>query len=528
MPLGSRAWPPAPGAEHRSRGSISTGDVRLPRRSFSGNHGAYSARAGPEDAAAGSSRGARTHHRTMSAASLVPEPPSADAAAPPWPGRRPGRLATVLRTGLRRAPSTRERPLPGTRARAATGISTDYVSVSVADRPATAVPPAASAVCPASAVCSGGIGLGIGSPAADLCISHMQGAFRPRKRSLSVGGEGDCHAFFVRQVEQYGLQPLLTSPVATCYFLASAISSYTPETLLFYLEAEHYRSASFSDGERRTRYAKGLYKAFVSHRAPLEINISHTMRQRITSAFRAGGPAPLTLFQETQAHAHALLEQDFVQFRQRPLFRRMMADLASLRRDPRLLSLRAVAAVYDALASTYGIRALPAGKPRLVQAEAPLFVKFADMDLTSTDLGVALPAWLCRTSIRLLDTPMPSSHEELSHMLRLATRCVPAATVAVRAPPSQPPSGSAVVALLPPLPPPPPPPATSEPPAPAEGPAKKAVKQKSLQRLRLLLHPDPEPRKAAHSENEGRAEPPPPSTVRSRWDALWGSRRRRP
>ncbi|KAI7833084.1 hypothetical protein BX661DRAFT_124151, partial [Kickxella alabastrina] len=101
--------------------------------------------------------------------------------------------------------------------------------------------------------------------------------FRPRKRSLSVGGENSCRDFFARQIEQYGLQSLLTSPVGVCYLLASTILGYCSENLLFYLEVEHYRAAKFSSNERRTRYATGIYKAFISNRAALEINISHAV-----------------------------------------------------------------------------------------------------------------------------------------------------------------------------------------------------------------------------------------------------------
>ncbi|KAJ2888732.1 hypothetical protein GGI21_006686, partial [Coemansia aciculifera] len=57
-------------------------------------------------------------------------------------------------------------------------------------------------------------------------------AFRPRKRSLSVGGEQACGDFFARQIEQYGLAALLTSPVGTCFLLASAVLSYSPEIVL--------------------------------------------------------------------------------------------------------------------------------------------------------------------------------------------------------------------------------------------------------------------------------------------------------
>ncbi|KAJ2449466.1 hypothetical protein GGF42_004763, partial [Coemansia sp. RSA 2424] len=221
-------------------------------------------------------------------------------------------------------------------------------------------------------------------------------AFRPRKRSLSVGGEQACGAFFARQIEQYGLAALLTSPVGTCYLLASAVLSYSPEVVLFYLEVEHFRGAAFGGEDRRTRYAKGLYKAFVSSRAPLEVNISHAQRARVAQAFRAAPPVPAALFGETQAHAHALLEQEYALFRQRPLFARMLAALgagASAAQHQ-----RAAAAVFDALAAAYGLASLPPGKPRLAECELPSFTKFADLDLTSADMRVALPAWLCRTT----------------------------------------------------------------------------------------------------------------------------------
>ncbi|KAJ2354476.1 hypothetical protein GGF43_003247, partial [Coemansia sp. RSA 2618] len=236
------------------------------------------------------------------------------------------------------------------RARAVTDISTDYVAVSV--------------------------GAGDGKPASQSSSRPASrevanSTFRPRKRSLSVGGENNCSGFFARQIEQYGLEPLLTSPVATCYFLASLISSYAPESLLFYIEAEHYRTASFSDDARRTRYAKGLYKAFISQRAPMEINISHNMRLHVTNIFRNAEPVTMTIFQETQAHIRALLEQEFSQFRQRPIFSRLLAELSSARKDARIQHARAVAAVYDALSTTYGVHSLPAGKAHLVQTEAP-------------------------------------------------------------------------------------------------------------------------------------------------------------
>ncbi|KAJ2555181.1 hypothetical protein GGH95_005464, partial [Coemansia sp. RSA 1836] len=194
-------------------------------------------------------------------------------------------------------------------------------------------------------------------------------AFRPRKRSLSVGGEQACGAFFARQIEQYGLAALLTSPVGTCYLLASAVLSYSPEVVLFYLEVEHFRGAAFGGEDRRTRYAKGLYKAFVSSRAPLEVNISHAQRARVAQAFRAAPPVPAALFGETQAQAHALLEQEYALFRQRPLFARMLAALgagASAAQHQ-----RAAAAVFDALAAAYGLASLPPGKPRLAECELP-------------------------------------------------------------------------------------------------------------------------------------------------------------
>ncbi|KAJ2058882.1 mitochondrial ribosomal small subunit component [Coemansia sp. S146] len=325
-------------------------------------------------------------------------------------------------------------------------------------------------------------------------------AFRPRKRSLSVGGESACRDFFARQIEQYGLAALLTSPVGTCYLLASAVLSYSPEILLFYLEVEHFRAAAFGGEDRRTRYAKGLYKAFVSSRAPLEINISHAQRVRVALPFRSAEPVPAALFQETQAHAYALLEQEYALFRQRPLFGRMMATLSTA--PQRAQHQRAVAAVYDALASTYGLVSLPASKPRLVESELPSFTKFADMDLTSSEMVVALPAWLCRTTVRLLGTPMPCSYDDAIHLLRASAD--PSAPPRLRSSPPRQSSSRATQS---------PPP---EPPAP-----KLASKQKSFQRLRFKFQHD-----YAASPPHSPDVPLPPS-VKSRWDSLWNSRRRK-
>ncbi|KAJ2745534.1 hypothetical protein GGI20_002077 [Coemansia sp. BCRC 34301] len=316
------------------------------------------------------------------------------------------------------------------------------------------------------------VGVGLEAPGAS--------GFRPRKRSLSVGGEQACGDFFARQIEQYGLAALLTSPVGTCYLLASAVLSYSPEIVLFYLEVEHFRGAAFGAEDRRTRYAKGLYKAFVSSRAPLEINISHAQRARVAQAFRTTSPVPAALFAETQAHAHALLEQEYALFRQRPLFAHMLAALSagsSLSQHQ-----RAVAAVYDALAAAYGLASLPPSKPRLVESELPSFTKFADMDLTSTDMRIALPAWLCRTTVRLLGTPMPCSYDDAMHLLRVSAD--PRPTSAAK---------------------------------PASEPSHMApAKQKSFQRLRFRF------------QHDASAESDPPLPAKSRWDVLWSARRRKP
>ncbi|KAJ1907262.1 G-protein signaling regulator protein [Coemansia sp. IMI 209127] len=405
------------------------------------------------------------------------------------------------------------------------------------------------------------------------------GTFRPRKRSLSVGGENACHDFFVRQIEQYGLQSLLTSPVAVCYFMASAISNYSPETLLFYLEVEHYRSANFASNDRRTRYAKGLYKAFISNRAPLEINISHGMRQRITQAFRNDSEVTTGMFKETQDHAYALLEQDYSTFRQRPLFHRMMAELSSSptpggsssRKETQMLHTRAVSAIYDALSKTYGVYTLSASKSKLVESEMPTFTKFADMDLTSTELKTALPAWLCRTTVRLIDTPMPVSYEQMCQLQRNGgelpsqTTCVCPATTATHVQSSS--IGGDMQATL--LPPNLPlllthsPVLTSLPlellsrhttsesedimhPAARHGAVtmptasasctghassdtkhnKKANKQKSLQRLRFKFQTDPSNtsrQKSIDNSQDSTLLPP----TKSRWESLWSARRRK-
>ncbi|PIA18205.1 hypothetical protein COEREDRAFT_6939 [Coemansia reversa NRRL 1564] len=486
-------------------------------------------------------REARTHQRATSTSSLAAAIPG----SPSLAAKRGARLTSVLRAGLRIGSAARGEQRA--RARAATEISAGYISVAMAGGVENASETAASASAKTAVetvfactekvdaggkrlACSGDIG---GDTTA------VESGFRARKRSLSVGGESSCGAFFARQIEQYGLQALLTSPVATCYFLASTIGNYSPETLLFYLETEHYRTASFADVDRRTRYAKGLYKAFVSHRTPLEINISHSMRQRITGVFRAAEPAVADMFQETQAHALALLDQDFTHFRQRPLYCRMMAELASppatgpsARKDTRAQHVRAVAAVYSALASTYGVHTLPSSKSALVASEAPLFTKFADMELTSPELRVALPAWLCRITVRLLDIPLPSSQDELRAMLRLDGN-LPVSSYSIRPPISAPVARPLAGYSAAP---------TSRPAAMASAPStaradstpvlgstesasKKATKQASLQRLRSRFQASSTGTSASRRTDTPLSAPAAP---RSRWGPLWISRRRRP
>ncbi|KAJ2620225.1 hypothetical protein GGI26_005182 [Coemansia sp. RSA 1358] len=499
----------------------------------------------------------RSHQRTTSASSLTSATLASITEGPSSPiAKRTGRFASALRSGLRKNSVLHTGLWPSSRARAATHAAQEYI---------LPTPPTVSSPDnqpPYSLHESDGNG-----------ATPAPGTFRPRKRSLSVGGENACRDFFARQIEQYGLQSLLTSPVAACYFMASTISSYSPETLLFYLEAEHYRTANFASEDRRIRYAKGLYKAFISHRAPLEINISHGMRQHIMQALRVDGAVTTSMFKETQDHAYALLEQDYYLFRQRPLFHRMMAELSasptagssSSRKETRSQHLRAVSAVYDALSKTYGVHTLPASKSKLVESEIPTFTKFADMDLTSTDLKTTLPAWLCRTTMRLIDTPMPTSFDELCKLQRCGgetsaqanyTRPTTTACSAhqgsassqatkLQTSSSQSPSQLSLVILSPAM------PvqnersqktedqvqSISEPKANIESAGacagnasvkvkstKKANKQKSLQRMRFRFQTEPESAGRQTSGSELRKGQMP---TKSRWESLWSTRRRK-
>ncbi|KAJ2507363.1 hypothetical protein H4217_008813, partial [Coemansia sp. RSA 1939] len=399
-----------------------------------------------------------SRQRTTSTSSLAAATITPNADDPPSPpSGRVERFTSAIRSGLRKNSILHTSAWSGSRARAATNVASDYTSFvrtdirpplsSSSSRPPTnqnttlphlsitstlPSPPLTASVVvsslppdtrinPASISTDGAQHQFPLCAAGDIAATAVPGTFRPRKRSLSVGGEDACHDFFARQIEQYGLQSLLTSPVAVCYFMSSAISNYNPETLLFYLEAEHYRTANFASTDRRMRYAKGLYKAFISSRAPLEINISHAMRQRVSQTIRTDGAAIAALFKETQEHAYTLLEQDYSMFRQRPLFHRMMAELSSSpvpgclisRKEAQTRHLHAVSSIYDALSSSYGMFALPPGKAKLIESEMPTFTKFADMDLTSTELKIALPAWLCRTTIRLVGMPLPTSPDQL-------------------------------------------------------------------------------------------------------------------
>ncbi|KAJ1933195.1 hypothetical protein GGF37_006808, partial [Kickxella alabastrina] len=224
----------------------------------------------------------KSHQRTasdssMAFTSLVFSAESQSTSQLQSPTKRSGRFVNALYSGLRKSPTAQSDSSSsgrsGTHTRTPTEISTDYVSISLA---ATAVSPTSFAgedvittntidysmhdvngstnESPQTMVA----GVSMLSPPAtasttDSYHSHCQGnglnngfgtgfdstaggTFRPRKRSLSVGGENSCRDFFARQIEQYGLQSLLTSPVGVCYLLASTILGYCSENLLFYLE----------------------------------------------------------------------------------------------------------------------------------------------------------------------------------------------------------------------------------------------------------------------------------------------------
>ncbi|KAJ2451747.1 hypothetical protein EV183_003404 [Coemansia sp. RSA 2336] len=443
---------------------------RASRRSFSETR----SHAGASGAlrSSGQTTGMTRHQRTSSASSLLA--PS-HAAVPSE--KQIVRLASVLHPRRHQSPSKQLQQQVSVRARAATDISADYVKVGLNETQ----PPAP------------------GSTQTNAC-GAADGAFRARKRSLSVGGENTCCGFYARQIEQYGLEPLLGSPLGTCYFMASLISSFSPELLLFYLEAEHYRSAPFENDMQRTRYAKGIYKAFVSRRASLENNTSDSIRLRIAAVLHSSEPASPSLFLEAQAHVRMLLEQEFASFRQRPLYKTMLAELSLPRKDVTSQHARAVKSIYDSLSSSYGVHSLPAGKTRMVLSEAPLFIKFRDMDLTSPNQRIALSAWLCRITARLLDMPLPSSHN--------------GSCVSLKPPLSAPPED-----LLPaanctsPL-------ARAESAPPRS--AKKVIKQKSMQRLRFRFQFDTGSANAQQNDN---GPPSAPVTVKSRWESLWSSRR---
>ncbi|KAJ2632557.1 hypothetical protein H4R22_001161 [Coemansia sp. RSA 1290] len=411
------------------------------------------------------------HQRTSSASSLLA--PSNVAAQPE---KQIVRLASVLHPRRRQIPTSQQQV--SVRARAATDISADYVKVGLNEIQAP-VP---------------------GSTQPNAC-NTAEGVFRARKRSLSVGGENTCCGFYARQIEQYGLEPLLGSPLGTCYFMASLISSFSPELLLFYLEAEHYRSAPFENDMQRTRYAKGIYKAFVSQRASLENNTSDSIRLGIAAVLHSSEPASPSLFHEAQAHVRMLLEQEFASFRQRPLYKTMLAELSLPHKDVASQHARAVTAIYDSLSTSYGVHSIPAGKTCMVLSEAPLFIKFRDMDLTSANQRIALSAWLCRITTRLLDMPLPSTHN--------------GSCVSLKPPLSAPPAD-----LLP---------ATSytsplarTDSAPSARSAKKVTKQKSMQRLRFRFQFDAG---SANAQQNNSGPPSAPVTVKSRWESLWSSRR---
>ncbi|KAJ2541778.1 hypothetical protein IWW35_005715 [Coemansia sp. RSA 1878] len=129
------------------------------------------------------------------------------------------------------------------------------------------------------------------------------------------------------------------------------------------------------------------------------------------------------------------------------------------------------------------------------------------MDLTSSELLVALPAWLCRTTVRLLDTPMPSSRDDMRLALRSPLSAPPIDLLPTTAVASAPPTARAIV------------------PSATNITTKKASKQKSMQRLRFRFQLDSNSTNSHHRGSSGPSSAP--ATVKSRWESLWSSRRRK-
>ncbi|KAJ3210163.1 hypothetical protein HDU67_005595 [Dinochytrium kinnereticum] len=107
------------------------------------------------------------------------------------------------------------------------------------------------------------------------------------------------------------LQAVLRNKIALDYFHEFCIDDYSIENLLFWLGVESFQSCTPT---LQHKYAKYIYHAFVSERAPLRINLSQEVLRDIAVPIE-GKFVDQMIFDEAQQHIYSILKgHSFVRF----------------------------------------------------------------------------------------------------------------------------------------------------------------------------------------------------------------------
>jgi hypothetical protein len=137
-----------------------------------------------------------------------------------------------------------------------------------------------------------------------------------RRQSITMDATGLGDARSLRQILQH--------QTATRFFKDFCMRTFVNESLLFWLDADHYSNLPSSDYMRRTAYK--ICRKYVFDRARMQINISHDTR---VDVLRNLADPQRFLFRRAQDEIFRLLEQDAVpKFVAGPEYRALLLAMA--------------------------------------------------------------------------------------------------------------------------------------------------------------------------------------------------------
>ncbi|PVU87313.1 hypothetical protein BB559_006107 [Furculomyces boomerangus] len=204
------------------------------------------------------------------------------------------------------------------------------------------------------------------------------------------------------------LTSILNNNISLSYLFVSLIIDFSPEVILFFLEAREFSNNINVSKESRKKHAQIIWNAFIRKSAPLEININSSIRQHLLEEINKDTISP-DVFSKPQAHMFNLLESTLINFIQKPIYNQMVDNITSInisKSKTQHCELYVAAQISNALKKTYGIfittqkNTHPVPGPSVLNEHA----------LTSSDLRTSLEAWAQTFVNRYLQMPLPT-HE---------------------------------------------------------------------------------------------------------------------